>query len=548
MSTPLEFRAEPPGLPVGLTARVPARIRALALVLAAGAFAVVLAGVQSRLFDIERHSVPKELALSATAFVALLLMAPGWRRIEAGVVDALLGAFVLWSAVSAVLAVNPWLAARGFGMSFAALVIFVAARTVAREWSASPVVAGLASAAVLGAGLGVAQAYGADWTWLAESRPPGATFGNRNFLAHLTTIAAPLLLLGTLRARRPWLSIAGLIGIGIAAAAIVLTRSRAAWLGLAVSVGAMTVAMFIGRRAISAALGRRRRRAALFALAIGVVGAIALPNRLRWRSDTPYADTLAALGDFSQGSGRGRLVQYRNTLGLGAMDPVFGVGPGNWFVHYPRVTTRNDPSVSVGDPIPTNPWPSSDWVTFLSERGAVAVLLLLGAGAAVVLTALRRLRSGDGAVALNAVAIIGVLSAAFITGLFDAVLLFPPPAYFVAAAAGALLPRTGSVLSRELRGWRRRAAIGLPLVLAAGLTLMSAGSVGAIVISANASRDAMRRAVVFEPGSYRLRLGLSRSGNCRARLPHARAANRLLPFHDAPRRALSACGERPPKR
>jgi hypothetical protein len=212
------------------------------------------------------------------------------------------------------------------------------------------------------------------------------------------------------------------------------------------------------------------------------------------------------------------------------------------------VTTSNDPSFFVGDPIPTNPWPSSDWVTFVSERGAVAVLLLLGAGAAAVLAALRRLRSGDGATALKAVAITGVLSAAFVTGLFDAVLLFPPPAYFLAAAAGALLPRTAAVLSRELRGRRRAAAVGVPLVLAGGLTLMSAGHVTAIVISANGSRDAMRRAVVFEPSSYRLHLGLSRSGNCRARLPHARAAARLLPYHDAPRRALTACGERPPKR
>lgn len=547
MSTTFPYSADPPGLPVGLTPRVPARIRALAAVLAAGAFAVVLAGVQSRLFDIERHSVPKELALSATALVCLALLAPGWRRIEAGIVDALLGAFVLWSAISALLAVNPWLAARGFGMSFSAFIIFIAARTVAREWSAAPVVSGLATAAILGAGLGVAQAYGADWRWLAQSRPPGGTFGNRNFLAHLTTIAAPLLLLGTLRARRRWLSLAGLIGIGIAAAAIVLTRSRAAWLGLAVSVFAMASAMLIGRRAIALSLAGRRRRAALFALAVGVVGAIALPNRLRWRSDTPYADTLAGLGDFSQGSGRGRLVQYRNTLGLALMDPVFGVGPGNWFVHYPRVTTRNDPSFSAGDPIPTNPWPSSDWVTFLSERGAVAVLLLLGAGVAAVLMALRRLRSGDGATVLNAVAIIGVLSAAFVTGLFDAVLLFPPPAYFVAAAAGALLPRTGAIVSIELRGWRRAAALAVPLMLAAGLTAMSAGHVAAIVISANPSHDAMRRAVIFEPGSYRLHMALSRSGNCRARLPHARAANRLLPFHDAPRRALAACGERPPK-
>ena len=63
---------------------------------------------------------------------------------------------------------------------------------------------------------------------------------------------------------------------------------------------------------------------------------------------------------------------------------ILGVGPGNWQVYYPRYTSPGDPAFDRGDPIPTNPWPSSDWMAMLAERGAPATLCLLaGLGALV---------------------------------------------------------------------------------------------------------------------------------------------------------------------
>src|SRR6185295_3842609 len=91
-------------------------------------------------------------------------------------------------------------------------------------------------------------------------------------------------------------------------------------------------------------------------------------------------------------SGAGRLVQYENSLALVPGHPLFGVGPGNWFVHYPRVTHAGDPAYAGQQIIPTNPWPSSDWVAMLVERGAVGALLLLAAGVAAAAAATR----GDG--------------------------------------------------------------------------------------------------------------------------------------------------------
>src|SRR5690606_660209 len=260
------------------------------------------------------------------------------------------------------------------------------------------------------------------------------------------------------------------------------TRSRAAWLGAAGSLATMLAAVWISRRTLLRPVSPARALLIALALAAGAAAAILVPNRLQWRSDSPYAETLTNIAAYREGSGRGRLVQYRNSLQLVKDAPVLGVGPGNWFVHYPRVTTRNDPAFDRGDPIPTNPWPSSDWVAFLVERGVVGVLLLVAAGASAAMTSLRRLR-GDPQRALAAVALLGTLVATAITGAFDAVLLLAAPTYFGFTTLGLLLPGTRPVVARELAAGMRR-PLGLAVLgLSVALVLATAGQVTAIVVA-----------------------------------------------------------------
>ena len=57
---------------------------------------------------------------------------------------------------------------------------------------------------------------------------------------------------------------------------------------------------------------------------------------------------------------------------MAAAHPLLGVGTGNWSVRYPRYAPASDPSMTdVG--LTANPWPSSDWVAVLSERGPAAL-------------------------------------------------------------------------------------------------------------------------------------------------------------------------------
>jgi len=517
-----------------------------AVLVGAGAFVIVLAGMRSAVFDLDRHAVPKELTLHVVALGMLLLVVRQWRSLRAGVIEALLGAFVLWSALSALFATNHWIALRALGLTGSAFVLFITVRRLAGTALAGSVLGALAAAATLAAAIGAAQAYGLELDWLASERAPGGTFGNRNFLAHLVTIAVPAVILCALRARHSGFTIGWAVALGVCLNAIVLTRSRAAWLGLVAAILCMAGAWLIGRRTLREAAHVKRVRWLAGLAAFGGLTAVALPNRLEWRSDSPYAQTLTRIGDYRSGSGRGRVIQYRNSLELVAMDPVFGTGPGNWFIKYPLVTSPPDPSFNAADPIPTNPWPSSDWMAVLAERGPIGLAIVLLTGAAILLTAMRRLRGMDSTAAVQAAIVLGVLAAVVITGLFDAVLLSATPVYFAAVALGLLLPRTQPVIDRPLRLRARRAAIYGTLGFVLLVSAYSLVQFLAIrVTRESTTRATLAQAARIDPTSHRLQVQLARRGNCEARLPHARAAARLMPHHDAPRRALTACGEAP---
>ncbi len=518
-------------------AAITGRERAGAALIVAGAFAVVLAWAPSRLFDLERYLVPKALALHVVALGLMGLGLVPLRRSAWGRTGLLLAAFVGWSALAVLLATNRWLALEGWGISFSAVVVFLAARALPARLRTT-VLAGILGAAVVGASLGVAQAYGLEGAWLSDSRPPGGTFGNRNFLGHLSAIAAPALLMAALHARRRRSWTLALIGIAIVTDAVVLTRSRAAWLGGVAGVACALIGAWSARRwdrgSPVATLPARRIWTGAAVMAGAIALAVLVPNQLDWVTDTPYAATLENLAEYQEGSGAGRLVQYRTSLALVPGDPLFGVGPGNWFVHYPRVTKPGDPAYAGGDMIPTNPWPSSDWVAFLVERGALGALLLLLAGASAVADALRGPDERNDPPAAGAVA--GLLAAALVCGTFDAVLLLAAPSLLVFAAVGLLSPAVEEHGLVQPPGIGARAA-GLAVALT--LVLYTGAHTTAVVLTAEGSGTAvLAGAARWAPGEHRLRLALAQRGRC----ADARAAGRLMPHHARVKRLLERCG------
>ncbi len=511
----------------------------IALIVGLGAVAVVLAVAQSAVFDLDRFAVAKETAFLGAGLIAMGLMAIRAERIEFGVAEVCLAAFTAWSVVAAALATNHWLAARSLGLTLGGLALFFSARFAA-ERGARPLLIGLLVLAVVGGGLtGLAQAYGWSSTWLADTRAPGGTLGNRNFLAHLMVLGIPLA--GWLLATASNRVVVGLSGLATSAmiAAVVLSRSRAAWVGFAAT-AVITIVVGAFSRGARPRLPRGRVTALAVALLIGAGAALVVPNELEWRSTSPYRDSLRDVLNYREGSGRGRLIQYRNSLELVRQHPIFGVGPGNWMVAYPAVTVAGDPSFAAADPIPTNPWPSSDWVALIAERGPVGALLWLLWLVTLGIMALRRVRDPD--LGVTALAAIGLLTAVAVQGLFDAVILLAPPAIIALAGIGALVPATKPVTAISLNGRRSRLILGLVLLLLIFGT-RSAAQLQSILIAGDGTRvRQLEQAVRWDPGSHRLHLLLAMKAPCPGARGHAERAAALLPHHPWPRRLLSRCG------
>ena len=531
--------------------RAPMIIALAALMI--GALAVVLAAAPFRAFELDRFFVPKELALHATALVAAMACLWGAREIVADRVDTVLAAFAALCIVSAIFASNHWLALRGVAVTLSGLAIFWCSRAIGEAGWRRPIIAAVIVACTVAAATSLAQAYGVTSDYFTLSRAPGGTLGNRNFVAHLAAIGSPLIVWYAVTARRMIAFLLCTVASAIVAAALVLSRSRAAWLALLVVGVLFAIPMWrAARRVPHADAGRRIIFLGVLAI-VGVALALALPNRLNWKSDSPYLDSVKGVVDYSSGSGHGRIIQYRNTLKMVAHHPVLGVGPGNWAVQYPRYASRNDPSLTHDDPgMTANPWPSSDWVAFVAERGPLAVVLLLVAVIGIVANAFRSVR-GSGAnnpAARDPFLPIALVATVLVTGavgMFDAVLLLAPPTLLVWAALGALSPagrarHTWTLAGRTGRRW----SIAV-LAMFVVFTVRSALAVqGMNVFGPGERLSAVRNAAYWDPGSYRVQLRLAELSlaqrGCSAARGPARRAAAMFPTAVEPRAILRRCG------
>lgn len=542
-----------------------------------GAVAVVLVAVTWKEFELDRFFIPKELVLHATALVAgVLLLRAVAVRVRFTWIDACLVAYLALGVASAVVATNPWAAVRALTITASGLIVFWAARALRGVDLHVQLLRALALAVIIGATTSLLQTYGVETDFFSINRAPGGTLGNRNFIAHMAAFGLPALVWAALASPKALRSIIASAGATLVAATLILTRSRAGWLALAA-----VLVVFLAALIASPALRTHRRTwlrtlAMLGLAAAGVAGAMMLPNDLRWRGENPYLDSVRGVANYQEGSGAGRLVQYRQSLAMAARHPVLGVGPGNWPVEYADHAADGDPSMSGSESgVTSNPWPSSDWIAFASERGFPALILLTLAMIGILLRGVRRLfRARDPVDALSATALIATLLATIVAGTFDAVLLLALPTLIVWAALGALWGAddppvvTGAVVAsavsepavdetqphdamlpehyapaapvagpelppgRRFDGVRRVAFAAVVLIAAVG-TLRSAMQVASMgMYSSSTNNSVLSAAALLDPGSYRLRVRLARPGsglNRASRCNHARAAHALFP-------------------
>ena len=510
--------------------------------------AVVLAVLPYKLFELDRYFVPKELVLHVVALPLFLLLLTRARTVRYDAADALLAIFLVWSAFSTLLATNHWLAQRALAVSVSSAIVFWSARNLGAAGRHRPIIGAAAVATIFAAATCLVQAYGLETTYFSLNRAPGGTFGNRNFVAHICAIGLPALIYRALTARGAPTSTGWSAGVGLVAAALVLTRSRAAWLAVAGSLALLLVAFMLSRRYWrELPIGRRTMRLGGITV-VCVALAIFLPNSLNWSSDSPYLDSARNMVDYSRGSGRGRIAQYLNSGRMALDDPLFGVGPGNWPVRYVEYADSDDASIA-DDGMTANPWPSSDWVAFISERGIVAGLAILGVFASLFIGAWRRWTTLGADGVLAKLALMGTIAATLVVGAFDAALLLAAPAVLAWSILGAAsgVGRVG----RERTftpGARMAALIATTIVLIAGVARSATQAAAIIAVGPGGTRAGWIAAAPLDPGSYRINMRLADfyagRGNCKAAYRFADQARDLFPSASAPRRVLRNCGYR----
>ena len=526
-------------------AAMPRADRLALIVVQLGAMAVVLAAYPYKAFDLDRYFVAKELALHVTAALASFAIIASRRRLTLDAVDLLLVVYLILSTASAVFATNWWLAGRGLAVSLSGIALYWVARALRADGRQRALVAAVAIAALLGAIASLLQTYGVESEYFSLNRAPGGTFGNRNFMAHVCAIAAPAIVYCALTARsaRGYLFWGG--AFGVVSAAVFISRSRAAWLAIAASFAIMAIAAWLTRSRWREPRLVRRIVSLGVAAAIAIGAVALLPNTLEWKSDSPYLESMRGVVNYKQGSGRGRLVQYTTSLKVTAAHPLFGVGPGNWAVVYPRYAAEGDPSLD-SDGMTANPWPSSDWMAFLSERGLPAFVALVVALIGIGIGAVRQLaRARNTEQVFAALALGGAIVATAVVSMFDAVLLLAPPTLLGWTLLGALRePRAGKKsLTSGVHQWAPALVFALGL-LAVGRSVCQTIAMGIFNGSTRTSR--LETASLVDWGSYRIHVRLAESyvarGNCARAVPHALSARSLFPNAAQPKQYLAACG------
>ncbi len=532
-----------PDAPSSAASQPRATNRLLIGAIAVAALGGALAATTYRSFDLDRFFLPKELALDVGAGVAALNLVGGRRAREWTLADLLLAGWLALSLLSATGATNAWHAFRALGITFGGAVMFWSAAALRGAGQVRSVAVFLAVAATAASASALAQAYGADWTIFSANRAPGGMLGNRNFVAHAAAMSIPLLvwLAGTSRSAG---GIAlGVVGLLANTAVLVLSRTRAAWLAVAVWIGVMALVAWRSRDVTRAAIVPRRGRVVIAALLAGIVLALMIPNTLDWNMDS-----VRGVVNYREGSGAGRVRQYITSLKLAKAHPVLGVGPGNWPVEYPAVASRNDPSLSDATAMTSNPWPSSDWVAAVSERGVLATLVLAALMVTLLVCAWRGWRDAvyPSRERLAALAGGSVVFIAAIEGMFDAVSLLSFASTFIWAAAGALIPLGNRVWRGDLAGRGRAYLMGATALIWLGFVTVTAGKIHAMRLYSTGTLTGVRAAAAFDPGSYRIQLRatelLAARGMCEPARRSAAAAQRLFPHASGPQAALGRCG------
>jgi O-antigen ligase len=473
----------------------------------------------------------------------------------------------LWAVLSLeVQAINPWVGYRLLGTYWAALLSYHIARAQVRTRGADVLLVVIGVTTCVAAIAILLEYVGLASSLSLEHRAPSGMFGNRNQAGHFIALGLVATLALALRACSPhrhvlryrllaWLA---LLGAGLAGAAIIVTRTRAAWLSVLIELATLVAILVAARitrgrapaatRAVPDGLFRRRAGRWGMALFAGAgIGAF-LPTPFTWNVASPIADSAGNLANFTTGSGHGRVVQYATTLRIIARHPLLGVGPGNWAVEYAHYADPGDPSLDPYPALtPTDRFPLSDWLGMAAECGLPVLGMLAAAMVALVRVGWRQVRAPVDETDLpHGIALLVLIPAVFTVGALDAVLQNAAPAVLAAVLLAILPRRHGFAVFRLSSPRLRHGMATLLLVPSAAFAWLSARHLRAVRLYGTLDTvETLELALRVDPTDYQAQARLAglyaAAGNCDAAAAHIAAARMQQPHAPMLPRLRATC-------
>ncbi len=326
---------------------------------------------------------------------------------------ASIGLFAIAGAAyfSTLWATNTFLAAMAALHWQTVLICFLVVHSQLKEEREARILLGvLALSLLFVAGLGVIQAlFAVDW--VPQISRPASTFGNANMAAHflvlLWPVALGLVLASTSWRGRGFFGFVLLVSLGY----LLQTQTRAALLASLVMVLAWLWAAVYFRKTREGKVLARRLLGAGFALVLAFsLAALSIEGfGERLYDSIGKRIELIELSDGIAGMAKGRAPMFVNTASMVAASMPFGVGGGNWPVHYPAYQNAVLLDKPHGETNASARSPHNDILQLTAEYGVFG-MLGLGLVGASLLSALRGLRSRPFSVAILQIsAAIGLL-------------------------------------------------------------------------------------------------------------------------------------------
>ncbi len=281
------------------------------------------------------------------------------------------------------------------------------------------IVASLLAGSLFTSVVGIRQLY-ADTGELARWADPNSvasgtvriysTLDNPNLLAGYLLPVLPLALVGLLRWRRPLPRLFALATLVLGTAALVLTYSRGAWMGLVAAAAVVVVLLAVRATRRWPPLWRR-----IVPLAVLVGGTVFLAV-LVWQLEPLRVRVLSLVAGRSDSSNNFRINVWMAALDMIQARPWLGIGPGNdaFNLIYPLYQQPKFNALSAYS-IP---------LELLVEAGVPGLVV----GVGLVVASVRRglaLWRGDGAFALPALGVLAVIAALAVQGLTDTIFFRP---------------------------------------------------------------------------------------------------------------------------